>query len=190
MYSSRRERSVFIYIIPAVLVLLAVFLIYKSGRRNAIPGLPDPVQTEEKGHIDRTIGDWKLSIDYDYSYEIEALVLHTMNYPETGIDGKLSPKDLALAWGSVAAYNKAIDFHWGQSGRWYHWYVDSYAEAAPVCLPGLDPEVSVSIQSANNHIIPADRSVRSVINRIRRGDHVKLKGYLVNIKGMTGPFTF
>ena len=54
----------------------------------------------------------------------------------------------------------------------------------PVSLPGMDAATSVSIQSANTHVIAADSSVKSVINRIRRGDHVHLKGYLVNIIGM------
>ena len=179
----KKQRSIFVYIIPAALVLLAVFLVYKSGRRNAVAGLGEPVQTPESGHFERTVGQWKMSFDYEYAYDIEALVIHTKNYPETDIGGKLAPKDLALAWGTVAAYNKSIDFHWGQSGRWYHWYADTYEEIAPACLPGIDAETSVSVQSANTHIIAADRSVKSTISRIRRGDHVHLKGYLVNISG-------
>ena len=191
MYGQRKEKSIFTFIIPIALFLLALFFLYKGGRRNAVGGIGEPVQTPESGHIERTIGEWKLLIDYDYAYDIEALVLHTKNYPETDIGGKLAPKDLALGWGTVAAYNKAINFHWSQSNRWYYWSCDTYSEMEPVSLPGMDAATSVSIQSANTHVIAADSSVKSVINRIRRGDHVHLKGYLVNITGLaSGGKTF
>ena len=179
----RRQRSVIPYIVLIALALTAAFFVYKSGRRRAVAGIGEPVQTAEKGHIDRTIGEWKLSIDYDYAYDIEALVIHTKDYPETDIGGKLAPRDLALAWGSVAAYNEVIDFHWGQSNRWYHWSANSYEEIAPVALKGMDAATSISLQSANNHIIAADNSVKNTIKKIRKGDHVHLKGYLVNISG-------
>lgn len=181
----QKEKSIFTYIIPIALFILAVFLLYKSGSRNAIAGIGEPVQTEESGHIDRTVDDWKLSIDYDYAYDIEALVIHTKDYPETDLGGKLAPRDLALAWGTVAAYNKAIDFHWSQSNRWYYWSADSYEAIEPVALPGMDALTSISLQSANNHIIPADTTVRNVIKKIRKGDHIRLKGYLVRINGST-----
>ncbi|MBP5608699.1 MAG: hypothetical protein J6X66_10600 [Lachnospiraceae bacterium] len=181
----RRERSVIPYIALAALVLLAAFFVYKGGRRRAVSGIGEPVQTEEKGHIDRTMDGWKLSIDYDYAYDIEALVIHTKDYPETSLGGKLAPRDLALAWGSVAAYNEVIDFHWRQSNRWYYWSASSYEEIAPVALKGIDATTSVSLQSSNNHIVPADSSVKRTIKKIRRGDHVHLKGYLVNINGST-----
>ena len=88
----QKEKSIFTFIIPIALILLAVFLLYKSGSRNAIAGIGEPVQTPESGHIDRTVDDWKLSIDYEYAYDIEALVIHTKDYPETELGGKLAPK--------------------------------------------------------------------------------------------------
>jgi len=190
MYGRRNEKSIFVYIIPVALVLLVAFFVYRNGSRNAIAGLGEPIQTPESGHFERTIDGWKLNFDYDYAYDIEALVLHTMDYAQTDIGGKLAPRDLALAWGSVAAYNKTIDFHWGQTNRWYHWHVDSFSEIAPVSLPGVDPETSVSLQSANTHVIAADSSIKRTIGRIRRGDHIHLKGYLVRISGSSGTKTF
>ena len=185
MIEEKKKSPLLTWLFLIFLILTALFLLYKSGRRRGISGIGEPIQTPESGHFERTIGEWKLNFDYDYAYDIEALVLHTKNYPETDIGGKLAPKDLALAWGTVAAYNNVIDFHWGQSGRWYHWYADSYQEIAPACLPGIDAETSISLQSANNHIIAADSSIKRTISRIRRGDHVHLKGYLVNISGST-----
>ena len=185
MYEREKEKSIFTFIIPIALVILAIFLLYKSGRRNAIAGLDEPLQTPETGLIERTIGDWKLFFHYDYAYDIEALVIHTKNYSEKDIGGQLAPRDLALAWGSVAALNKAIDFHWSQSNRWYYWSTNSYSEIEPICLPGMDPATSVSVQSANTHVIAADSSVKKVISKIRKGDHVHLKGYLVNILGLS-----
>ena len=37
--------------------------------------------------------------------------------------------------------------------------------------------------AANTHIIPANDEIRDLVGYIRRGDHIKLKGYLVNVSG-------
>ncbi|MBP3205774.1 MAG: hypothetical protein J6M66_10185 [Lachnospiraceae bacterium] len=78
----------------------------------------------------------------------------------------------------MAAYNTLVDFHWQQSGRWYSWRVNSDAEIAKV--GGIQ---GVTEHSSNNHLIPADDTVKKQIKRIKVGDHVRLKGYLVNLDG-------
>ncbi|MBO4864139.1 MAG: hypothetical protein J5517_07225 [Eubacterium sp.] len=151
--------------------------IYSGGSTKSIPGgTPAPIQTETTGGTSMAIGDYDVDIKYLYEYDVDALVIHTHNYPGFDIDSKLVPKDVALAWGSVAQFNETIDFHWSQSGRWYRWKADSYDEIAPV--GGVE---GVNTQSANNHLIAADAVVKSQIKKIRRGDHVHLKGYLVNV---------
>ena len=64
-----------------------------------------------------------------------------------------------------------------QSGRWYFWQVNSYAELSPV-----GNESDVSRQSANNHLIPSNDEIRKQIAKIKTGDHVIITGYLVDIR--------
>ncbi len=155
------------------------YVVYKGGSRQAYTGIRLPVQTEAEGITQKTVGEYTVNITYLYHYDIEALVVHTKDYFGWNVDDQLSNKDLALAWGTVAQYNNDIDFHWDQSGRWYSWRVNSMSELAPV--GGVS---DVSLQSSNNHIIPADDSVRQKVNAIRRGDHIRLQGYLVNVDGL------
>ena len=167
-------------LIPMILIVVVVVLFLNgnvggNGRRS-IPNIPEPKQTAAKGGTDFVLSGYNVHADYLYAYDIEALVVHTKNYYGNDIGAKLAPRDLALAWGSVAAYNNTIDFHWKQHGRWYFWQVNSYEELAP-----LGTANDVNRQSANNHLIPASNSVRKSIKKIRTGDHIRLKGYLVNI---------
>ena len=119
-----------------------------------------------------------LKISYLYSYDIEALVVSTHDYEGWEVGDRLSPRDFALAWGTVAEYNTQIDFHWHQLGRWYYWKIDSLDE-----LKSVGGEGGVISQSANTHIIPSTDEIRNQIMAVRRGDHIRLKGYLVNIDG-------
>ncbi|MBQ7707431.1 MAG: hypothetical protein IJT72_06605 [Lachnospiraceae bacterium] len=161
-------------------IILAVFFIFKIhsqiGVRRAIAGIGDPIQEETTGYIEKNVGGYEVSIYPQYTYEIEALVVHTKNYPGLGLGNKLCPRDIALAWGKVAEYNKKINFHWKQSGRWVSWQVDSYD--AIDAIGGVN---YVSSHCSNNHLIPADKSVRRKIKKIKKGDHIKITGYLVNI---------
>ncbi len=65
----------------------------------------------------------------------------------------------------MAEHNRDIDFHWRQSGRRYYWRINNAGD--PVLVGG---EAGVSLHSANNHIIPANATVRSTVRRIRTGD--------------------
>ena len=170
-----------------VLLFLAIFITAYGMRRNqgvrrAVPGIPAPVQKEASGKAEVDTGGYHVEYNYQYSYDIKALVVHTRDY-KGGMDftSKISPKDLALAWGKVAEYNDRIDFGWRQSGRWYFWECDSYEDIA---LAG--GVAGISSCSSNNHIIPATHSVKEDVMKIKTGDYIELKGYLVNVFATKG----
>ncbi len=163
----------------AVIVIgLAIVLMGSKGKQRAVAGIKDPLQTEAAGQAKMSVDGYDITVNYLYAYDISALVVSIHNYSGSGIGDKLAPRDLALAWGDVAAYNTLVDFHWQQSGRWYSWRVNSDAEIAKV--GGIQ---GVTEHSSNNHLIPADDTVKKQIKRIKVGDHVRLKGYLVNLDG-------
>ncbi len=49
----------------------------------------------------------------------------------------------------------------------------------------MDPPVNnpdyVSTHCSNNHLIPADNAIKRKIKRLKKGDHVRIQGYLVNV---------
>ena len=176
-YGNKRGSGIKIVML-VVVVVLALAVLDNKGKQRAVAGIKDPVQEETTGQTHIFVDDYDITVSYLYTYDISALVVSTHNYWGGGVGDKLAPRDLALAWGDVAAYNKTIDFHWKQSGRWYSWQVNTYDEVDQV--GGVQ---GVTEHSSNNHLIAADESVRKAIKKIKVGDYVRLKGYLVNLDG-------
>ena len=158
-------------------IAFAANRINAATSRKAIAGIPEPVQTKTTGNQSFHVDDYDVNMDYTYSYDISGLVVSSQIYSGNGVENALSPMDVALAWGKVAEYNDRINFHWDQSSRWYHWFTDGNTSLDPV--GGQD---GVNTQSSNNHLIPADDSVKEEIDKIKSGDYIKISGYLVNIK--------
>jgi len=107
--------------------------------------------------------------------EIEARVLSIEHY-RFDRGAKLSPVDLVLGWGRMSDEKvlDAIDI--SQSGRWYHWASDSL----PI------PRREIETHSANMHIIPADDVIEKLLGKVRRGDILHLKGWLIRAEGADG----
>ena len=178
----QKQNSTFKYFIILGLIAVAVvFYTQHKGNRRSISGIKDPIQKEVSGQTTMEVDGYHMKIRYLYSYDISALVVHTKNYGSFDLCGKLAPIDLALAWGKVAEYNDRIDFHWDQLSRWYTFEVKSIEELDPV--GGID---GTGKHSSNNHLIPADQSVRKSIRKIKTGDYIRLTGYLVSITGENG----
>ena len=148
----------------------------EDSYHRAIPNLPDPVQEPTSGETSFELDGYTVTLDYKYTYDIDALVVETHTYNDSDIAGKLVPRDIALAWGKIAEYNDRIDFHWSQSNRWYFWRTDSYEETDAV-----GGRNAITSQSSNNHLIAADDKIGDNIQKIKTGDHIRIQGYLVNL---------
>ena len=179
MYEKRGPGKIVKYIILfAVLAAVGGFYLYKNGFTNSVAGIRDPIQESAAGTVTIDRGEYRFVVHFQYSYDIEALVVHTYDYGGSSVESLLSPKDLALAWGTVAEHNNDINFNWKQAGRWYSWTVKSWDE-----LDEVGGKMGVITQSSNNHIIPAGERIKNDVMVIKKGDHVRLQGYLVNIVG-------
>ncbi|MCR5523143.1 MAG: hypothetical protein K6F64_05850 [Clostridia bacterium] len=168
-------------ILIGVLILAAVILIFvkkpAGNKSRSIAGIPAPIQSAATGGTSFEKDGYKVSIKYKADYTVEALVLSTHSYFSGSITDKLAPKDLALGWGTVAEYNDRIDFHWSQSGRWYHWRVDDSSVLGPV--GGIS---GVSKQSANNHLIASTETIQKLIENVKTGGHIRITGYLIDLR--------
>ena len=103
-------------------------------------------------------------------FQLEARVLGRQDYRRDA-GARLSPIDLALGWGAMAQPEiiERVDIH--QRGRFYFWRVQDY----PI------PRQEIISSSANMHIIPGNPEVFDVLRRVKEGDTVRLRGYLVNV---------
>lgn len=109
------------------------------------------------------------------SFEIAARVLSVEHY-SMDREADLSPVDLALGWGRLSDSQvlKSIDIT--QGNRFYYWRVHDY--------PVSREEIENS--SANMHMVPADAGVKRALMSVRKGQIVKIQGWLIEARAQDG----
>lgn len=109
------------------------------------------------------------------SYTVQARLLRRENY-RFDREADLSPVDFALGWGPMSANPLLDQLTITQNNRFY-W------------LRWQDQSISSNLvmhNSANTHIIPANRSVAKDVAAMRPGQIIELEGYLVNVNTADG----
>ena len=109
-------------------------------------------------------------------FDIRARVLSREDY-RWGSESDLSPIDLALGWGAMSDQAVLDRITIRQSSRWYF---TRYELPAPI------PEQAIINNSSNMHMVPSNKWVLKKLKEIRRGDVVRLKGFLVDIENDSG----
>ena len=185
----KSEKRVVRRIACIALILVAVYAVFKIPAEihahRTIAGIPEPVQidiadldiAETTKTIDRD-GYWA-ELEYLASYDIRGLVVALDDYDhkigEVSAFDKAIPRDLSLTWGVSAQYSNKIK--WSHGGRAVKWeYTPDLWQSR-----GLSEHDFINSIS-NNHLITDDKSIYRKIKRVRRGDYIEMKGYLVRGK--------
>ena len=63
-----------------ILFIALLAIVPKIGVRRGISGIGEPIQEETTGYTEIEVGGYEVSVYKLYTYEIEALVVHTKNY--------------------------------------------------------------------------------------------------------------
>lgn len=111
------------------------------------------------------------------AFALEARVLRREDY-RFDRGAAISPTDLALGWGRMAEPSVYQQLDISQSGRWYHYRWG--AQGPPIPLD------EIIVSSANMHLVPADAAVAAAIDRVRPGQAVRLRGWLVEVHDAEG----
>lgn len=135
----------------------------------------EPLQSEYTSDIKimKKIKDYEFIITPIAEYKISAIVVGKKSYND-GWYAKISPIDLALAWGKLAENESDKYITFSQSDRWYFY---EYKENCPF------NNSYITTHSANNHIIPADENIFKAIKSVKKREKIYLEGYLVNVSG-------
>ena len=143
---------------------------------RVIKGIPAPIQIPVRNGSDSISGpNWTANISFLASYEIQGLVVGVDDYSGNSLYDRIAPRDISLAWGDMAEHNNLIA--WQRGEREMNAEVNSLSE----WVIGKKYDELFS-QYSNNHLIPKDNTILSEIRGVKRGDYIKLKGYLVNVK--------
>jgi hypothetical protein len=109
------------------------------------------------------------------SFKLEARVLAAEHY-RFGREAELSPVDLALGWGPMSNSAVLERIEISQRNRFYFWRVEDF----PI------PRREIEVNSANMHMIPANKVVERELASVRAGSVIRLEGYLVEASAADG----
>jgi len=106
-------------------------------------------------------------------YRLSGMVVSRETYSDDW-NAKVSPIDLAIVWGKLAAPEYDQYMNYDQSNRWYFY---KWKAEKP-----FDDSYVIS-HSSNNHIIPGNKNIAMAVKAIKRKEKVTLEGVLVNLGG-------
>ncbi len=163
------------------MVLAALVLWIYLSLPKPLPDMGDmplPTQKELKKPLQLKAPDG-FQITATDEYTQEALIVSTARY-RMGKESQLSPVDFALAWGPLTRKKYLDHIKFSQNGRWYYYQYDG--DASNLSLDFIRDN------SANTHIVPEPDNVilRDFILGLKKGETVRLKGYLVRITAKDG----
>ncbi len=178
--SSKRINQPIPMIVAIVLLLVGLgYFIHNELEQKRIANIgiveEQPIQESTDAPVRQRLG---FEIQPVAHYEIRAKVLSIKRYTN-GSWAKLSPLDFALGWGPMSDNAVIRQLNISQDNRWYYY---RWRNAPPI-----DPALIVR-NSANTHIVPADNNIKSSLFKVRRGEIVKLKGDLINVKHPEGGY--
>lgn len=163
-----------------VLVAVALVVAYQNWRQRPVvhdPGILvnlNPVQKNVAAAI--PFRHEEFSVTPRAEFDIQARVLGRETY-SFGMESELSPIDLALGWGKMSDQAVIDRMEIRQGGRWYFTRYD---------LPPPIPEQEIIRNSANMHMIPANKSIAAALKTIRPGEVIRIRGHLVDVDHESG----
>lgn len=135
--------------------------------------IKEPIQKEYNESKTIKVSSNNVKIDLNYSYDISGYVLASFNYFPLSLSNKLSPVDVGLAWSDLVKPENLNHLKWMESGhRYIYWktkdsaWYESYGD--------------FTNKYSNNHLVGSTPKITSLIKKIRKGDFIHLKGYLIN----------
>lgn len=108
-------------------------------------------------------------------FALEARVLGKRLYRHDR-GASLAPLDLVLGWGRMSDSRVLEKISISQSNRFYFWYTTN----PPI------PLEEIALSSANMHMIPANADLEQRLKRLKGGNIVRLRGFLVRVSGSDG----
>jgi hypothetical protein len=137
---------------------------------------PEQTPLADPAPIHLAAGGYRFVITPLAHYVLRGVVVSEEGY-HFGWNAELSPCDVAVAWGGLAANDAWRKLQWSQGGRWYFW---RWHGQRPF------PDAFVVGRSSNTHIVPATSALGRAAGSLSPGDIAEMTGELVAIDGRKG----
>ena len=156
---------------PKAAMSLAADSTVSCPRAPAFTDVDEPRQTDVAGNLSPfRLGDATVSPLAGFS--LQARVLSREDY-SLDAESNYSPTDLALGWGPMGEPGMAKRLSISQGSRFYYY---RWGREGPPIAPD-----EIVRNSANIHMVPADRSVAQALARVDAGELVRINGWLIRI---------
>lgn len=163
--------ALFLFRRPITLAMLR----HEAAPRPAVG--TEPIQgTQDRQPFEHVARGRRYRIVPRFRWDESARVLSEEPY-RMGAAGGLIPVDWVLGWGLVLSPPYSEKIHYTQVSRFYMWGTKDLR---------LDRGTIVS-HTANTHVIPGTLRLRRAAAMVRRGDDVRLEGWLVDVDGIDDP---
>jgi hypothetical protein len=110
-------------------------------------------------------------------FDITARILRKENYRLDGAAG-LAPVDLGVGWGPLSDSAIIDQLEFSQMGRFFYWQPRS--AAFPLSFATLITHLT------QMHMIPATPQIEAKLKKLRPGQVVTARGYLVDVRSASG----
>lgn len=167
------KKSTWIFLITIVAVL--TYLLWPQAEVTYPAGVLVKNEPQQKNIQKKSWQKDDYKITALASFHLKARVLSKESY-SFDRESDLSPIDLALGWKLMSDQAVLDKINISQSNRWYHWSTERY----PI------PRKLIETESANMHIIPANKEIEDKLDKIIKGNVVEINGYLVFIESNDG----
>ncbi len=142
---------------------------------RTIDNIPTPTQIEKTGYTSLKGDGWTGTANYHALYTIKGLVVGIGDYNSDNLYDKISPRDISLAWGDMAAHNNLI--------KWTRGHREITASINALAQWYIDKDYRELFQQySNNHLVFTDAEMLHKAEQVKTGDYIKITGYLVDVK--------
>lgn len=177
--------------IPAIVMLFHKYRFDTTFTASGVPDYSskykssineDPIQIDVKGEEHGVLNGIGATLKYIAYYDITGVVASVHDYFGFGFFDTYVPRDVCLAWGDLKDSLTDPDISYRQSDRkCYLSFQNFEVEDVSKYYYGAFRNKYSDFNMSNNHLIPATKEVRNQIISLRRGETIRLVGYLVRM---------
>lgn len=187
-YKPRKNKKPLIVVVLVCLLIFGLFKLFKANANpvvvekeyeyvNDFDDINPPIQNNYKGATTMMVDNVFIDVDYVAYYEVSGRVVAKVSYMANNVENMLAPNDVALVWGKLATNEYMNKFTFDAHGdRFVYWKTTDME-----WYRNHTSDKEVTRMHSNNHLVTNDKELLAEINSIKKGDYVKIKGYLVNM---------
>ncbi len=163
-------------LVAFLLLTAALWWLWPDRALRHPSGITAPTSPAQQMIPAKSLGEIKgYRLEAQADYVIHARVLRTKRYHSRGDD--LVPYDVALGWGPMSDQANLDRLRISQSNRFFFY---AWPDQPPL------PVGEMARHAANVHVISANKTVAKAVARLRAGQLVAMRGYLVNVSRPDG----